>query len=81
VTISVKRVSDNIYNVLAIAAQWRGGEVWQPSEPLDGQSVVDQLAQRGFHVQDIFDAMAEADPEWARKITDLGRGVSPRSVE
>jgi SOS response regulatory protein OraA/RecX len=67
-TITVKRIAENLYSVSAKAAEWRGGEEWSPKQPMDGRRLVEKLARRGFHVQDICESMAEADPQWQRKL-------------
>jgi len=69
-TIRIRKVSDDLYHVEAIAAQWRGGEKWTSSEPLNHKQLVKELTQRGFHIQDIVDALAEEDPAWANKLID-----------
>jgi len=35
---------------------------------MDGKSLVEELMRRGFHVQDVTDAMAEVDPTWFEKL-------------
>jgi hypothetical protein len=35
---------------------------------MDGRTLVDELVKRGFHVQDICDAMDEADPQWKQEL-------------
>jgi len=76
VTISVKKVSDNLYHVSATEPQYLGRETWQPSEPMDGQNLVEELKRRGWHIQDICDAMSEVDTEWVKKLKadDAGQG-------
>jgi len=34
---------------------------------MDGKSLVEELVQRGFHVQDVCDAMIEGDPAWLER--------------
>lgn len=63
-TIKVKLVSNDHFSVYARATQNEGGEEWSPLSPLDGKTIVEELMKRGFHIQDIVDAMVEADPNW-----------------
>lgn len=66
-TIKVKRVSDDSYTALAEAPKRRGGGSWSTPKPMDGKSLVEELMRRGWHVQDVVDAMVEADPMWLEK--------------
>ena len=61
IMIRLSKLSMDQYLVSATAAQWRGGESWESSEPLTAVQLGTELARRGFHVQDITDAIAEAD--------------------
>lgn len=67
-SIEVKKVAENLYTVLSKAPEWRGGEEWSRTQPIDGGTLVNELAQRGFHPQDICDAMDEADPQWKERL-------------
>ena len=66
-TIKVKQLSDDSYTALATIPEWRGGGSWSTSRPMDGKSLVEELMRRGWHVQDVVDAMIEADPTWLEK--------------
>ena len=63
-TIKITRVSDDSYTALAAAPKWSGGGSWSTPKPMDGKSLVEELMRRGWHVQDVVDAMVEADPTW-----------------
>ena len=66
-TIKVKWVSNDRYTALAVTPQWKGGGSWSTPEPMNGKSLVEELMSRGWHVQDVVDAMVEADPMWLEK--------------
>jgi hypothetical protein len=59
--IKVRKVSDDLYYVSAIPPRWRGGEAWSLAEPLSANQIAKELFDRGFHQQDIGDAIYEAD--------------------
>lgn len=63
-TISVKKVSEDCFTVCARKTLADGGEEWSPVEPMHEKPLVEELMRRGFHVQDVVDAMIEADPTW-----------------
>jgi hypothetical protein len=69
-SISIRKVSDDLYFVSVIAPQSRGGDTWSPAEPLGSSRIVQELFDRGFHQQDIGDAMQEADQMWIAKSRD-----------
>lgn len=62
-TIMVRKVSEN-YSTVDARKTVAEGTVWLSPEPMDEKSIVEELMKRGFHVQDIVDAMVEADPTW-----------------
>ena len=63
----VERVSDDLYNAEATVPPREGGGSWSTAEPMDGKSLVEELMRRGWHVQDVVDAVAEVDPAWREK--------------
>jgi len=65
--IKVKRIPDDCYTALATTPEWRGGASWSTPKPMDGKGLVEELIRRGWHLQDIVDAMVEADPTWLEK--------------
>jgi SOS response regulatory protein OraA/RecX len=72
-TIRVRKVSENCFTVDA-RKTLAEGTVWLPPEPMDEKAVVEGLMKRGFHVQDIVDAMIEADPTWLDRQNAPGHG-------
>ena len=73
--IKVRRVSGNRFSVSARTTLVEGGEKWSPVEPLDEKAIVEELMRRGFHIQDIVDAMVEADPTWLERQKAGGQGL------
>lgn len=63
-TIRVRKVAANFFTVHANKTLAEGGEAWSPMEPMEEKFLVEELMRRGFHVQDVVDAMVEADPTW-----------------
>lgn len=66
-TIKVRKVSGNYFSVYARTTLADGSDEWSPTEPMEEKSLVEELMRRGFHIQDIVDAMVEADPTWLER--------------
>jgi hypothetical protein len=60
-TILMRKVGEDLYSVSAAAPLYRGGQTWAPEHPLNRDQIAEELMSRGYHVQDIGDAFAEAD--------------------
>jgi hypothetical protein len=68
--IKVVKISEDLYHVAAIAPQWQGAEEWSPADPLSAKQIAEALFVRGFHQQDIADAIHAADQEWSNRSDD-----------
>jgi hypothetical protein len=69
-TIKVTKISEDLYHASAIVPQWRGTEEWSPAEPFSAKQIAEALFARGFHQQDIGDAIHKADQDWISRSHD-----------
>jgi hypothetical protein len=61
--IHVERVSGKRYQADVTPSKYRD-VTWSTSAPLPAQALVDRLFELGYHMQDIADALDEADARW-----------------
>jgi Holliday junction resolvasome RuvABC DNA-binding subunit len=61
--IHIDRVTEGEYTAAVTPSRQRNVE-WETGAPMATQALIDALVELGYHLQDIADALDEADARW-----------------
>jgi Holliday junction resolvasome RuvABC DNA-binding subunit len=61
--IHIERVNDTDYTATVTPSHYKDVD-WETPRPMGMQAVIDALVELGYHLQDIADALDDADARW-----------------